>query len=55
MVPRTSPNEVGPEIYYKPLDATIGRVVAPILAIGHTNAGFCFCDVFHRQIVEKGF
>ena len=35
----------------KPLDTTIGWVVASIASIGHTHAVF---HVFHHQIVEKG-
>jgi hypothetical protein len=36
----------------KMLDTAIGQVLWPIVAIGHSYAGFF--EFFHRQFVEKG-
>jgi hypothetical protein len=47
------PNGGGPGLCLKPLDATIGQVLAPIQAIRHAYAG-CFFIFFHCQLVEKG-
>jgi hypothetical protein len=43
------PNGGGPGLSKKPLNAAIGRALAPIVPIGHTNAGW-----FLHFIVKKG-
>ena len=48
-LPRTLPDGVGPWLSEKSWNAAIGRALAPILPIGHANAG-CFFDI----IVKKG-
>ncbi len=54
-LPCALPNGAGPGLHKKPLDAAIGRVFAPIGAIGHSNTDFFyvfpqfflfFCDQF---------
>ncbi len=50
-LPHTSPNEGGLGLSKMPLNATIGRVLRPIITIGHACAGFFQC--FHRQNRRK--
>ncbi len=50
-IPHASSNGGGPGLCWTPLFATIGQVLRPIVAIGHTNTDFlCF---FNCQVVEK--
>ncbi len=51
-LPHTSPNWGGLGLSKMPLNATIGRVLRPIMTIGHACAGFF--DVFIIKTVEKG-
>ncbi len=50
-LPCTSPDGGGLGLSKMPLNATIGRVLWPILTIGHACAGFFQC--FHRQSRRK--
>ncbi len=51
-IPCTMPNGVGSGLHKKPLNATDGQVLRPIVAISHAYASFF--EFFHRQLVEKG-
>jgi hypothetical protein len=50
-LPRTSPNGGGLGLSKMPLNSTIGRVLRPIMTIGHACAGFFRC--FHPQNRRK--
>ncbi len=51
-LPRTLPDRGGLGLSKMPLNATIGRVLRPIMTISHASAGFF--DVFIVKTVEKG-
>ncbi len=50
-LPHTSPNGGGLGLSKMPLNATIRRVLRPIMTIGHACASFFWC--FHRQNRRK--
>ncbi len=51
MLPRTLPDGGGLGLSKMPLNTTIGRVLRPIMTIGHACAGFFLC--FHCQNHRK--
>ncbi len=51
-LPCTSPNGRGLGLSKMPLNASISRVLRPIMTIGHACADFLLC--FHRQNCRKG-